>query len=78
MLVTLLGIVTEVRPLQPEKAEYPMLVTLLGIVTEVRPKQPQFLQLIVCQLDLVKTVEKCLRRFCGGQKTERFNVFNFL
>ena len=36
MLVTLLGIVTEVRPLQPEKARSPMLVTLLGIVTEVR------------------------------------------
>ena len=37
MLVTLLGIVTEVRPLQYWKAEFPMLVTLLGIVTEVRP-----------------------------------------
>ncbi len=35
MLVTLLGIVTEVRPVQPEKAEFPMLVTLFGIVTEV-------------------------------------------
>ena len=33
MLVTLLGIVTEVRPLQPEKAHPPMLVTELGIVT---------------------------------------------
>ncbi len=37
MLVTLLGIVTEVKPLQPEKAPLPMLVTLLGIVTEVKP-----------------------------------------
>ena len=36
MLVTLPGIVTEVKPLQPEKAPYSMLVTLLGIVTEVR------------------------------------------
>ena len=36
MLVTLLGIVTEVRPLHQLKAEFPMLVTLLGIVTEVR------------------------------------------
>ncbi len=36
MLVTLLGMVTEVRPLQPEKAQFPMLVTLLGMVTEVR------------------------------------------
>ena len=39
MLVTLLGIVIEVRPLQPRKASCPMLVTLLGIVTEVRPLQ---------------------------------------
>jgi hypothetical protein len=39
MLVTLLGMVTEVRPLQPEKAELTMLVTLLGIVKEVRPLQ---------------------------------------
>jgi hypothetical protein len=37
MLVTLLGIVTEVKPLQYAKAQLPMLVTLLGIVTEVRP-----------------------------------------
>ena len=36
MLVTLLPIVTEVRPLQPAKAVFPMLVTLLGIVTDVR------------------------------------------
>ena len=37
MLVTLLWMVTEVRPLQPEKASLPMLVTLLGMMTEVRP-----------------------------------------
>ena len=30
---------TEVKLLQPEKAELPMLVTLLGIVTEVKPVQ---------------------------------------
>ena len=41
MLVTLLGIVTEVKPLQPEKALLPMLVTLLGIVTEVKLLQPE-------------------------------------
>ena len=35
ILVTLLGIVTEVKE-QPQKACSPMLVTLLGIVTEVR------------------------------------------
>ena len=39
MLVTLLGMVTEVRPEQYENAELPMLVTLLGMVTEVRPEQ---------------------------------------
>ena len=36
MLVTLLGIVTEVKPVQCAKATSPMLVTLLGIVTEVK------------------------------------------
>ena len=39
MLVTLPGIVMEVRPLQPLKAEFPMLVTPFGIATEVRPPQ---------------------------------------
>ena len=36
MLVTLLGIVTLVRLVQPANAQSPMLVTLLGIVTLVR------------------------------------------
>jgi hypothetical protein len=36
ILVTLLGIVIEVRLLHPEKAFVPMVVTLLGMVTEVR------------------------------------------
>ena len=35
MLVTLLGMVTLVRPSHPEKASSPMLVTLLGMVTPV-------------------------------------------
>ena len=35
MLVTLLGIVMEVRDEQPEKALSPMLVTLLGIIKSV-------------------------------------------
>ena len=35
-----LGIVTEVRPLHPEKALSPIDVTELGMVTEVRPLQP--------------------------------------
>ena len=41
MLVTLSGIVTEVRPEQPVNAALPMLVTLAGIVTDVSPEQPE-------------------------------------
>ena len=41
MEVTLLGMVTEVRPVQSRKASPPMVVTLLGMVTEVRPLQPK-------------------------------------
>ena len=41
MLVTLSGIVTLVRLVQPENASSPMLVTLLGIVTLVRLVQPE-------------------------------------
>ena len=37
MDVTLLGMVMEVKPLQPEKAVFPMLVTLLGIVEFLHP-----------------------------------------
>ena len=40
MLVTLLGIVIEVKPVQRENAPLPMLATLLGIVIEVKPVQP--------------------------------------
>jgi hypothetical protein len=40
MVVTELGIVTLVRPEQPEKADQLMLVTEFGIVTLVRPEQP--------------------------------------
>ncbi len=36
MLVTLSGIVTDVRRPQQLNAEFPMLVTLSGIVTDVR------------------------------------------
>ena len=39
MLVTLLGMVMEVREEQHQKASLPMLVTLLGMVTEVREEQ---------------------------------------
>ena len=41
MLVTPLGIVIEVKPLQPENAPPPMFVTPSGIVTEVKPLQPE-------------------------------------
>ena len=40
MLVTPSGMVIEVKPVQPEKAEEPMLVTLFGMVIEVKPLQP--------------------------------------
>ena len=39
MLVTLLGIVTDVREEHPPKTLFPILVTLLGIVIEVRERQ---------------------------------------
>ncbi len=39
MLVTLLGIVTLVSPLQSENAYSPMLITPLPIATLVRPLQ---------------------------------------
>ena len=41
MLVTLLPMVTLVRPVQPENAQPPMLVTLFGIVTLVSPVQSE-------------------------------------
>ena len=40
MLVTLLGNVSSVKPLQAKKAESPMPVTLLGNVSSVNPLQP--------------------------------------
>jgi len=41
MYVTLGGIVTLVKPLQPENAWLPMYVMLDGIVTLVKPLQPE-------------------------------------
>ena len=41
MLVTLSGIVIEVKPVQSKNAESPMLVTLSGIVIEVKLVQPR-------------------------------------
>ena len=40
MLVTLSGIVTEVREVQPSKVQISMLVTLSGMVIEEREVQP--------------------------------------
>ena len=41
MLVTLAGIVIEVKPVQPSNAFSPMLVTLAEIVIEVKLAQPE-------------------------------------
>ena len=41
MVVRLFGMLISVRPVQPEKAEFPIEVTELPIVTEVRPVQPE-------------------------------------
>ena len=40
ILVTLLGIVTEVKPLQPSNSFSSMRVTLSGMVMEVKLEQP--------------------------------------
>ena len=40
MLVTLFGMVTDVRPLHSPNAEELMLVTLVGMLIEVRLLQP--------------------------------------
>ena len=49
IVVTLLGMVTEVRELQPMKALSPIVVTLFGMVTEVRELQILYLQPIITQ-----------------------------
>ena len=41
MLVTLSGIVIDVKPSQPEKALSPMLVTLSGMVMDVKLLQSE-------------------------------------
>ena len=46
MLVTLLGIVTEVKPVQPLKAELPMLVTLLGITISPCADEEQVINVV--------------------------------
>ncbi len=49
IVVTLLGMVTEVRDLQSSKALPPIFVTLLGMVTEVSALQEEYLQPIITQ-----------------------------
>ena len=58
MLITLLGMVSEVSPEHPSNAPQSMLVTLFGMVIWVRLEHPEYLQLPVCQLVLIETVEK--------------------
>ena len=56
--VTLLGIVTEVRPSQFWKAPYPIVVMLLGILIDVNPLQPLNAKLLIdlMLLDMDKEV----------------------
>lgn len=41
ILVTLFGMLTEIKPVHSEKAPPPILVTLFGMVIDVRPEQPE-------------------------------------
>ena len=52
MLVTLLGISTEVKLVRPEKARSPMLVTLLGMVVFGQPAINVLLSLSMIALQL--------------------------
>ena len=60
IVVTLLGMVTEVKERQPLKALYPIVVTLLGIVTEVRELQPlkALSRIVVTLLGMVTEVRE--------------------
>ena len=57
-IVLPLSTLMDVKPLQPEKTKLPIDVTLAGMVIEVKPLQPEYLQLVVYQFVLIKTVEK--------------------
>ena len=50
ILVTLLGIVTEERPVQPKNAEFPILVTLLGMVVFLQPITKELLAVSIMAL----------------------------
>ena len=54
MLVTLLGMVTDVRPLQPENALRPMLVTLFGIIVFLHPTMSVFVDVSIMALQLLR------------------------
>ena len=58
MVVTLFGIVMEVKLLHSLKAAPPIEVILSGRIMEAKLLQPEYLQLIVFQFVLIKTVEK--------------------
>ena len=55
MLVTLLGMITEVRLLHLEKAKSPMDVALLGMLTEVRLEQLENTELLMDVIPLGMT-----------------------
>ncbi len=57
MLVTLIGISTEVKP-EELKALVPIPVKLSGSLMEAKLEQSLYLQLVVYQFVLIKTVEK--------------------
>ena len=52
MVVTLLGIVKDVRQLKPEKAELPIMGTLLGKVVFLHPLKSVFEEVSIIALQL--------------------------
>ena len=78
MLIIEFGIVILVSPEHPWKALFPMFVTEFGMVILVSPEQPWYLQLIVCQLVLAKTVKSDCVDTVEDKKGRNFNIFNFL
>ncbi len=78
MLVTLLGIVTEVKPEQYLKAQSPMLVTPLGIVTEVKPEQPWNFLSVITQQFTSKTAEINTFGFNIDSKSAKLTNLTFI
>lgn len=76
MLITLEGIVTLVRLVQPPKALLPMLVTLDGITILVRFLQLLFVAHVDNQRVACDTVEKSYRGCLKDVNLCRFNNFN--